>query len=146
MRALPEACTGCVFYRRQGGECHRHAPSPGEEAFRFVHWPEVSPDARCGSGADVRQPGDMALIGCVDCVHWWQPGGVGVRPKYRGGKPAEWWEQSGYCTAHAPYPTTERRERVEWRVTHASDSCGDGMHIADAATDEDDLTAEAISE
>jgi hypothetical protein len=136
---LPEACRGCVFFTGHTSLCHRHAPSPGDGTLQFVHWPEVSPDARCGAGADIRQPGDAVLVGCIDCIHWWQPGGVGIKPPFRAGRTVEWWSQSGYCTAHAPYPKTEKAARVEWRVTHASDACGDGMHIADAQTDEDEF-------
>lgn len=134
-RALPTSCQECVFHRMEQGSraeeviCRRHAPSPVEGvSLQLAYWPQVH--VRCGAGADVRQPGDAEVIPCVDCVHWFQPNGIGFQPKYREGKSPEWWEHTGYCTAHAPYPTTEKRI-VTPCATHASAGCGDGKHIGD---------------
>lgn len=137
---LVSACRECVFFRAQEAACHRHSPSPGVGdlggTLRVAYWPPVAPEARCGAG---RKPGDGEVIACVDCVHWFQPGGVGIKPKFRQSPSPEWWEQSGYCTANAPYPTRERpRGRVVWDATHASGGCGDGEHIADRVAVEGD--------
>jgi hypothetical protein len=148
MRALPENCRGCVYFRSQESRCHRHAPSPGEATpgqLLFSYWTEVSPDDRCGAGADVRSPGDAAVVSCIDCVHWWQPGGVGLQPRFLNGKTREWWQQSGFCTANAPIPSSEPRRKAAWVVKHASEGCGDGLHVADANEVDGDFAADEVA-
>ena len=127
---LPQNCSFCAYYP-SGGTCQRHAPPPGTEAFELVHWPKVKPIDRCGSGAavaadDGNGPG---ITRCESCIHWFQPGGVGVKPDYRQGRSVEWWASSGYCTRFAPLPSSEADRKTLWRVTASVDGCGDGQAI-----------------
>ena len=129
---LPTNCVGCVYYPalpEPGGLCRRHAPGPGQDAFEVAHWPKVQPSDRCGSGAAVTDGTGPGVVKCGACAHWLQPNGEPVRPDYRQGLPAEWWALSGYCTRLAPSPSTDEARRTYWKVTHATDGCGDGDAI-----------------
>ena len=126
---LPASCADCVYrpsHPLPGVSCRRHAPSPGEEEFEPVHWPKVLPDDRCGSGAAVGDGTGPGVVSCQACMHWYQPRGLAVKPDYRKGRSVEWWAESGYCTRLAPSPSAEEERKIFWRVTHASESCGDG--------------------
>ncbi len=137
---LPQNCAACV-YRPPDGTCRRHAPSPGTEAFELVYWPKVKPTDRCGSGAAAGEGDGPGVIACQSCVHWYQPGGVGIKPDYRQGRPAEWWASSGYCTRFAPSPSSENDRKTMWRVTSAVEGCGDGQAVEqDEDEDGGDLT------
>lgn len=129
--ALPQSCASCVFYATSPSLCRRHAASPGETEHEFVHWPKVPPTARCGVGAEAGEKDSPALVVCQDCVHWHQPNGEPITPRFRQGRSVEWWSRSGHCTRFAPSPSPERdRDRaVHWRITEAADSCGDGERV-----------------
>ena len=127
--ALPANCATCVFFPpipAPGGRCRRHAPSPGHEEFEVAHWPKVRQNDRCGSGAAVTDGTGPCVVLCGSCAHWLQPDGEPVRPEYRMGLTVEWWAASGYCTRLAPSPTVDEDRLVHWKVTHATDGCGDG--------------------
>lgn len=124
------------MFRAGESKCHRHSPVPLDEPSQLVHWPVVSPDARCGAGADVAQPGEMALVGCVDCVFWMRPDD-GLVVKHRQGKSLEWWSGAGLCTANAPSPGTSKTGTTHWRPTHKTDACGNGVHFESASDDTD---------
>ena len=66
---------------------------------------------------------------CRDCILWRQPNGEPVKPDYRMGLTAEWWSESGYCVHTAPSPLTEENRRMNWKVTHAAQGCGDGENV-----------------
>jgi len=125
---LPQNCAGCVYYP-PSGTCQRHAPSPGTEAFELVYWPKVKPIDRCGSGAAAGDGDGPGVVRCETCIHWFQPGGVGLKPDYRQGRTVEWWASSGYCTRFAPSPSSENDRKTLWRVTSADQGCGDGQAI-----------------
>lgn len=125
---LPQNCAACVYYP-PGGTCRRHAPSPGTEAFELVYWPKVKPIDRCGSGAAAGDGDGPGVVRCETCIHWFQPGGVGIKPDYRQGRSVEWWASSGYCTRFAPSPSSENDRKTMWRVTSAIDGCGDGQAV-----------------
>ena len=140
---LPQNCAACVYYPT-GKTCQRHAPSPGTEAFELVYWPRVKPADRCGSGAAVGngdEPDAPGVVACQACIHWYQPGGAGIKPDYRQGRPVEWWASSGYCTRFAPSPSSENDRKTMWRVTSAIEGCGDGQVVQqDEDEDGGDLT------
>jgi hypothetical protein len=126
---LPASCAACVYFPSlpaQGGRCRRHAPSPCQEAFEVARWPRVRQTDRCGSGAAVTDGTGPGMVTCVSCAHWLQPNGEPIRPDYRKGLAVEWWAESGYCTRLAPSPSSEEDRRAFWKVTHATDGCGDG--------------------
>lgn len=62
------------------------------------------------------------------------------------GHSKEWWAQSGYCTVNAPFPTGDQRRKAAWAVKHASECCGDGLHVADAGADSDEETLVDVGE
>jgi hypothetical protein len=91
-----------------------------------AHWPNVRQSDRCGSGAAVMDGTGPGIVWCRSCAHWLQPNGEPVKPDYRQGLSADWWSESGYCTRLAPSPSTSEDQRTCWKVTHATDGCGDG--------------------
>ena len=97
------------------------------EEMELAYWPLVQPTDRCGAGETVND--GTETVACRQCIHWFQPGGVGIRPDYRQGLSVEWWEHSGYCTRFAPGPSSDEDRRAWFRVTHASDRCGDGEEV-----------------
>ena len=126
---LPANCAACVYFRSlpaRDGLCRRHAPSPGHEAFEVARWPRVRPIDRCGAGAAVTDGSGPRVVSCRSCPHWLQPNDEPITPDYRKGLPVEWWAASGYCTRLAPSPGTDEERRICWKVTHATDGCGDG--------------------
>lgn len=40
-------CSECIYYRKDGGECRRHAPQPMGHR-QFAHWPKVKETDGCG--------------------------------------------------------------------------------------------------
>jgi hypothetical protein len=104
--------------------CRRHAPGIGFEELELTYWPLVKATDRCGAGQVVDD--GTETTSCARCLHWFQPGGQPISPKYRQGKSVEWWEQSGYCTRFAPGPSNDHSRQAYWRVTHSADRCGDG--------------------
>jgi hypothetical protein len=128
--SLPENCAGCGFFDRHAGKvCRRHAPIPGTEERERPFWPKVATAQRCGMGA--ARVADIRPKPCRQCIHWWQPGGKPVSASNATERLVEWWSRSGCCTRFAPGPTTEEGQATHWRVTHASDACGDG-EVAEA--------------
>lgn len=132
---LPATCADCVYHVTVGRLCRRHAPGPTTETCEITRWPVVRPTSRCGAGAAVGDGDGPGPVQCGWCVHWLQPDGQGVIPDYPQGFPRAWWEQSGYCTRHAPSPSAEEDRLTEWRVVHVHDACGDGVRVPDAAED-----------
>lgn len=130
---LPARCSECVFHPAQGDLCRRHAPAPGQESFEVAKWPLVRPNDRCGAGAAVGNGDGPGITPCGWCIHWLRPDDEGVKPDYRQGLSRDWWDQSGYCTRHAPSPSSEEGRRTNWRVTGAHDGCGDGERIEETA-------------
>jgi hypothetical protein len=127
---LPASCAACVYFPPSpapGGLCRRHAPAPGQDAFEVARWPRTRPADRCGSGAAVTDGTGPSVVVCRSCVHWLQP--KPVRPDYRQGLGAVWWAMSGNCTRLAPSPSAEEGRHTFWKVTHATDRCGDGVAI-----------------
>ena len=136
---LAPSCSGCVFLdRAEKHRCRRHSPGTTEEKTDVTaYWPIIgNPDEnRCGVGA---APGsatvdgvEVGLVPCVACVHWFQPNGSAVEPKYTGWRGPEWWAESGYCTRAAPSPSPEKERRpTRWFATHGrQDGCGDGVLV-----------------
>lgn len=101
-----------------------------------MHWPKVVPGDRCGDGAAIGDGTGPGVVACLSCIHWHQPDGQPVKPDYRKGLPVEWWAASGYCTRFAPSPSLEEDQKVYWRVTHATDSCGDAGQMEADPSDE----------
>lgn len=126
--AMANACKECAFYYVPESQCRRHAPGTTNEEFEITQWPTVSPKDRCGSGELVTD--GSAVVSCGRCLHWHQPGGVGVNPEYDEGIEPEWWAQTGYCTRFAPGPSGEEGRDTYWRVTHRTSACGDGQEPA----------------
>lgn len=126
---LPQNCAGCVYFRSGKKSCHRHAPGTASEEYQFTEWPLVRPTDRCGEGAEVGDGTGEQAASCGMCVHWWRPDDKPPAPAYGQGKPAEWWKDSGICTRFAPGPSGSEDREVFWRVTHITDSCGDGEEI-----------------
>jgi hypothetical protein len=127
---LPARCAACVYRSAASSFCQRHAPQPAEDEFELAHWPRVRPTDRCGAGASVTDGSGPSIVRCETCIHWLQPGDEPIRPDYRKGLPAEWWEKSGICTRFAPGPSSDEERRVFWRVTHATAGCGDGQAVS----------------
>ena len=130
----PASCAACVYFSPSplsapGGLCRRRAPAPGHEAFEVARWPLVWPTDRCGDGAAVTGDTRQGMAACLFCANWLQSNNEPVRPDYRKGLPAEWWAMSGYCTRLAPSPSSEEDRRACWKVTHATDECGDGAAV-----------------
>lgn len=123
---LPASCSECLFYRAdREGECHRHAPNPGEHKEEVPWWPRVWPDDLCGNGAlpDDETP---AHIDCHACVYWHRlpPGFERIRPQ---GRSDQWWAEAGLCRRSSPSPSREKlRHPVNWPITHSADGCGEG--------------------
>lgn len=151
---LANNCAGCSYSRVLPPTallCVRHGPSPTSEpshvsqTFEVVEWPRVRPRDRCGAGADRAAANAPVVVSCESCLHWLQPGGIGIVPDVRGRHPAEWWAASGYCTRFAPSPSVEPEDmHAHWRCTHAHDGCGDGQAIEqDEEADAGDLTPAA---
>lgn len=132
-RVLPASCRECYFHANMGSLCQRHAPGVGTEAFEIARWPLVRPTNRCGDGAELGDGTGPGVVRCGWCIHWLQPEGAGVRPDYKQGMGAAWWELSGFCTRYAPAPSAEEDRRAEWRVTHVHvhvhSGCGEGEQI-----------------
>lgn len=131
---LPANCAGCSYARPgvpKGLLCVRHGPSPTSEpvhvaqTFEVVHWPHVRPGDRCGAGADRSAANAPTLVTCEGCLHWFQPGGIGIVPDFIGTRTAAWWQGSGFCTRFSPSPSVEEDMHAQWRITHSSDRCGD---------------------
>ena len=123
---LPLSCAVCVFH--VAPLCRRHAISPGNEQYEVAHWQRVKPTDRCGDGATIieAEADDPRIVPCDLCMHWFQPDGQPITPDHRHGLGHDWWSNSGLCTRWAPSAVTEEDRRAFWRVTHASDGCGDG--------------------
>lgn len=125
---LPRSCTECAFFQPKGALCRRHAAGTGNEEWEIVRWPQVKPTDRCGVGAEI-EDGEEGTVSCAHCIHWLQPGDDGLKPDYPQGLPREWWKEAGFCTRFAPSPSSEEDRKTHWRVTHASDRCGDGEAV-----------------
>lgn len=126
---LPANCSACVYRAASDGLCRRHAPATAEDEFELAYWPKIRPADRCGVGAAITGNPNFSIIACETCVHWLRPGDEPVRPDYRKGLTAEWWEGSGYCTRLAPTPSSHEARRAYWRVTHTTAGCGDGTAV-----------------
>lgn len=131
---LPANCAGCAYSRAalpKGLLCIRHAPSPTSEpvhvsaTFDVAEWPHVRPQDRCGAGASSSAANAPVIVSCESCIHWFQPGGVGVKPDFTGMRPAGWWAESGFCTRFSPSPSVEDGMHAQWRITHKTSACGD---------------------
>jgi hypothetical protein len=122
---LPKDC-GVCGYHLQSKECRRHAPHPNhDEPYIPVQWNLTQNTDRCGSGTTKKFP-----VRCDDCVHWQQPGGKGLDPDYKHGRPDAWWQGAGICTASAPGVARDEPEFTYWPVTHGEyGGCGDGISI-----------------
>lgn len=125
---MVQSCRDCAFYQPSVSRCRRHAPGLGFEELELTYWPLVKPTDRCSDSAEITDGTDT--VSCGRCIHWLQPGGVGIQPDYRQGFSVEWWERAGYCTRYAPTPSNDEQRRAWWRVTHTSDRCGDGEEAA----------------
>jgi hypothetical protein len=126
---LPENCAACVYRPARGEECYRKAPGTTTGEFEVTRWPLVRATDRCGEGAEIGDGSGPGITNCAWCIHWLQPEGQGVTPYHRQGLGRDWWEQSGYCTMHAPTPTADEAKHARWRVTNAQDGCGEGVRI-----------------
>jgi hypothetical protein len=126
-------CDGCAFWRHMNGPagtCRRMAPWAGHGAAEAARWPETDAAEGCGDGrpAAAQSP---PLPRCRDCLYWREAvAGAGLNPLDRRDHVKGWWRDAGYCVRHAPAPTTEPGFRGFWRVTHATDGCGEGQTAA----------------
>lgn len=147
---LPPDCAGCAYSRRVAKAllCVRHGPSPSSEdvtvaqTFEVVEWPHVRPQDRCGAGASRVAANAPTVSVCESCIHWLQPGGIGVIPDFPGERTPAWWTESGFCTRFAPSPGTDQNTHTQWKVTHRLHGCGDGEPIEDEGTDADEAVQE----
>ena len=130
--ALPDDCGACLYWQEPHGLCQRHAPGPGQHKQEVAFWPATQRTDRCGSGSDGDDQ-EAARVACGRCIHWHQPGGRPLPPAERRGIAPDWWQESGFCTRYAPSPGSLRGQATFWRVTHASDGCGDGDAIEQGA-------------
>lgn len=129
---LPSSCAVCIFVRQAAPDafrCHNHSPGTTRGEYVVAHWPPVLGWGRCVRGSVGNNPEHKRLVACGGCGAWSHPVG-GLKPErwLMGDHPAEWWAESGYCLASAPFPSdnddpTEHR----WLVTHRTGGCGDGL-------------------
>lgn len=131
MATLPLNCASCHF-RVADKLCGRHAPGTTPEEFSIAFWPETDNDAWCGSGkeADASDP----PVSCESCVAWDHPEG-GIVPDYHQGLPEDWWKNAGYCRRFSPGPAGYEKDQTHWFVTHAMQTCGDGLPFPDEETE-----------
>lgn len=118
-------CDSCAFWRRmerEGGSCHRRAPSTSSSGDEVAHWPRTHADDACGEWSPDRP---IATLSCGDCVHWRHPK-QGIIPLDRKDQLQDWWAHAGHCIRTAPSPDAQPGNRAFWRATHESDGCYDG--------------------
>lgn len=122
---LPDNCGGCGYHLAATSECRRHGPQPSTDKDNVLaFWNLTRETDRCSAGTTTK-----TITHCGDCLHWYQPGGQPLNPRFRQGLSAEWWADSGLCAAFPPGATIDKGRWVFWRVTHASAGCGDGEAV-----------------
>jgi hypothetical protein len=140
---LPTDCGVCRYHINKTKECRRRAPHPGQDdGFVVAVWNRTRDRDRCGSGSTKRE-----MVTCEDCAHWLQPDGKPLSPPFRQGLSREWWENSGYCTRHAPGATVDEGQWMFWKVTNATTGgCAEGSSVSAALEVADQLPLPGIED